>query len=373
MIKESRRLVLRATIAMAWAASGSNLRAQSGYASVAVPFYRPTDVAVGLYQHWAPGRVQALVDSTGQLHAALITLHGTQATAARAPLAHARERWLTSLEVWENLATVPLAPLIERRSLRQMDFTPTRPLLIQRAIQGTPSGASAMARIGTPAKGFPALEWLLWAQPVQPGSKASAYAVEVAAELEREAKALQSAFRAQAEREWDETDGDAAFSAFINQWIGALERLRWTQMEKPWREQQTRRSTKDHASGSPAFARALGGATYDSWWRQWRVLRELAVFPGEQGPAPGQGVVSLESYLRGRGLNPLADAWVMQIERSDVSMKKLHRTGSLPGRPAGFELGLAAARALAKTKRLAEAEVAPALEVSIGFSDADGD
>jgi predicted lipoprotein len=32
-----------------------------------------------------------------------------------------------------------------------------------------------------------------------------------------------------------------------------------------------------------------------------------------------------------------------------------------------------AGRALADLKKLAEAEVAPALEVSIGFSDADGD
>jgi predicted lipoprotein len=54
-------------------------------------------------------------------------------------------------------------------------------------------------------------------------------------------------------------------------------------------------------------------------------------------------------------------------------MKKLHRTGYLPAPPAGFEPGLAAARALAQTKRLAEAQVASALEVSIGFSDADGD
>ena len=76
-------------------------------------------------------------------------------------------------------------------------------------------------------------------------------------------------------------------------------------------------------------------------------------------------MVPLETYLRGRGLNPLADAWVRQVERAGAALRALQ--------PAPAARVLAAGRELAQVKRLAEAEVAPALEVGIGFSDADGD
>jgi uncharacterized protein len=49
-----------------------------------------------------------------------------------------------------------------------------------------------MELIGTPAKGLPALEWLLWVKPIQPASAECRYAVQVAAEIQREAQALVS-------------------------------------------------------------------------------------------------------------------------------------------------------------------------------------
>ena len=80
-----------------------------------------------------------------------------------------------------------VGPLLTRRSQRQIDFSPTRPALTERAIESEPAGLQAMERIGTPAKGLPALEWLLWTQPVAPGSAACRYAAEVALDIEREA------------------------------------------------------------------------------------------------------------------------------------------------------------------------------------------
>jgi hypothetical protein len=61
-----------------------------------------------------------------------------------------------------------------------------------------------MERIGAPAKGLPALEWLLWTQPVAPSSPACRYAAEVAADIAREAAALAAAFDALAAQDWDE-------------------------------------------------------------------------------------------------------------------------------------------------------------------------
>ena len=70
-------------------------------------------------------------------------------------------QWQATTHAWERLSSVAVGPLITRRSQRQIDFSPTRPSLIERAIQSGPAGQQAMERIGTPAKGLPALEWLL--------------------------------------------------------------------------------------------------------------------------------------------------------------------------------------------------------------------
>jgi predicted lipoprotein len=69
--------------------------------------------------------------------------------------------------------------------------------------------------------------------------------------------------------------------------------------------------------------------------------------------------------LRGRGLNALADDLGLAVRRSDAALR-----GASPSRAASLQR---AARDLAVLKRRLEADIAPALEVPIGFSDADGD
>lgn len=321
-----------------------------------VPFYRPADMIAGLYRHWGAPRAAALVDESLQLRGALQAL--CRSGVGKAELEAARAEWKDALGAWDRLSALPFGPLIERRSVRQIDFTPTRPRLIERAIKRNPRGAEAMERVGTPAKGFPALEWLLWTEPVSPGQPACGYAVEVADDLRREAEALRQAYAEGAAREWSEAEANTAFTEYINQSVGALERRRWQQIERPLREAETE-------GKEPEFLRAASASSADSWARQWQALRTLAV-AGETGPpAPGAGIVPLETYLRGRGHLALADRWAQSVAASDAAM-----LGLLPGQRARL---LAAADALARTKRLAEGEVAPTLEVSIGFSDSDGD
>lgn len=329
-----------------------------GKAVEAISFYRPADVVSGLYRHWAPSRAAALVDETLQLRTALQALCRADAGKHEHALETARAAWKDALGAWEGLAAVPFGPLIERRSVRQIDFTPTRPRLIERAIKRAPRGADAMERVGTPAKGFPALEWLLWTEPVVPGQPACDYAVEVADDIRREAEALRTAYAQGAAREWDETQADAAFSEFINQWVGAIERLRWQQIERPLREAQTE-------GGQPEFERAASGSSAASWARQWEGLRTLAVAGDDRPAQPGAGIVPLETYLRGRGHIALAERWAQSVAASNAAMQGLSADAEKPL--------LAASEALSRTKRMAEGELSPALEVTIGFSDSDGD
>lgn len=349
----------------ALAAALPSAHAQSNWRHDAVPFYDTTHALQSLYGHWSQPRAAAFAQDAQALAPALRALCEAQPAQAAAMLDGARGAWRGAMLSWESLSAVAVGPLIERRSQRQIDFAPTRPALIERAIKTQPQGAKAFERIGTPAKGLPALEWLLWTQPAKPGAPACGYAVEVALDVQREADALAAAFEKARATDWgaeEEQERSATVMAeFINQWLGGIERLRWAHMEKPLRAAQGTRA--------PDYPRAASGQTAAAWAAEWNALRTLAVLPeGASVPAPGQALVPLETYLRGRGLNPLADQLVKTTQAIDAAFAALGKAG----KNNGAQVQKTAA-ALSALKRLAEAEIAPALQVSIGFSDADGD
>jgi len=297
-------------------------------------------LGAALHRAWSAPRAADFARESAQLAPALQAL--CDAPAAEPALQQARRQWLSTLASWERLSAVAIGPVLERRSQRQIDFTPTRPRLIEKAVKSAPASAAEMELIGTPAKGLPALEWLLWGQPARPASPECRYAVQVAAEIGREAEALARARFAPA-------DAQVALSDLVNQWIGGLERLRWANMEMPARVAMTGGDKE-----TPDFPRRASGSSAASWAAQWDALRGLA-----------SGSAGLESALRERGQGKIAAALAQAIRQADARMQ---------GLAAGDTLSiLAAAKELAALKRLVENEVAPALGVSIGFSDADGD
>lgn len=336
--------------------------AQTVAANVAVPFYTPPAFVQGLYRFWYAPQAKTFATEAAELPAAIQRLCAGEGDSVEA-LQSARTRWRSAALAWDTLSAAAVGPLLQRRSARQIDFSPTRPELIERAIRAEPADAQAMERVGTPAKGFPALEWLLWTRPITPNTPACRYAVLVAREIETEAQALARSFEELAQRSWagDEAAAVAAMSELLNQWVGGLQRLRWDQMEKPLRSAQTAGAR----ASLPAYPRAASGSTRQSWASRWQALRALAAAQGNDIPAPGAGLVPLETYLRGRGLNPLANK--LAAATAGVTLQVQAANPAEPGRT------LAAAQSVAKLKRLAEAEVAPALEVHIGFSDSDGD
>lgn len=351
-------MTLRPTLLLAWCGLVlcSGAQAQRNWAQVAVPVYTPAQAVQGLHRGWTAPRAREFADAAQTLSTSMQTLCTHTAAPPARPEA-ARLSWRAATTAWERLSAVSVGPLVERRSSQQIDFTPTRPALIERAVATQPQGAAAMQRIGTPAKGLPALEWLLWHEPAVPGTPACAYATEVAREILAEADALHTAFRTLAERPteaWDDEAAVTSMNEFVNQWVGAVERLRWAQMEKPVR-----------AGRLKDLPRTTSGTTATSWAAQWSAVRALARLEADAAPPPGEGMVPLETYLRSRGLNPLADRWVAAVGTADAKIRAVS--------PASRAKLMAAAQGLAALKRLAENEVAPALDVRIGFSSADGD
>lgn len=350
-----RQILCAAALALLAAAP---LHAQEVDANMAIPFYNTAHAVQGLYGQWFSPQAKAAQASAQALNQALRAHCAAPAGSAAATLQTARQAYVQSSRQWSSLSAVALGPLVERRSARLVDFRPMRPALLKKAIQSAPADLAAMERIGAPAKGYPALENLLWTQPVEPQTPACAYATLVAEEIGAEMGILSNGFAKLAAQDWSE-DGDAtteAMAEFINQWVGGLERLRWADMEKPLRSA---------GSKPPAWEHLASGSTVEIWRAHWQGLRTLAVSVDRKVPQPGVDIVPIESYLRGRGLNPLADRWLKAVNEADAGMRAL--TG-----PSAKAVD-AATKPLSRLKRLMEGEVAPALEVNIGFSDADGD
>ncbi|AKJ28174.1 imelysin family protein [Caldimonas brevitalea] len=344
---------LLAASRMAWAADAAPV--------VAVPYYTPAAFMQGLQRHWYLPRAAEFARHAEALPPALQALCAAPPARTEPARARAREQWRDTTLAWEQLSMVPAAPLVARRSVRQIDFTPPRPELIQRAIEQAPGDAQAMERIGAPAKGLPALEWLLWPQALKPATPACRYAEQVAADIAREAAALQAEFQqATAQAADDDERAGQQMAEWVNQWMGAVERLRWQDLERP---QRSRDSTSRR---SETWPRAASGLTQQSWAARWRAVHTLvAAQPGQPAPSPGSGLVPLETYLRGRGRNDVADHVAATAGRVDKAIAA--------AKPKSARTVLAAAAALADLKRLGEQELAPALQVTLGFSDADGD
>lgn len=316
----------------------------------AVPYYTPQQFAQGM-QQWQGAMASEFARLGAPLAAAL------QARCDGAPIEEARRAWIASVTAWERYATVVLGPVLERRSARRIDFSPPRPALIERAIAAQAFDAAALERTGSPAKGFPALEWLLWQVETPPATPTCRYAMALGSDIAREAQTLADAATANAPV--DETQGSGVLSDTLNQWIAGLETLRSRHMERPLQ-------ASVHSRRDPAvFPRIASGGTARSWAAQWQALRHLAV-QEDEGPAqPGAGLVPFETYLRGLGLTPRADALRTAVWRCDAALDALD--------PTQHDRVQAATAALATLRRLVEDEVAPALNVSVGFSDADGD
>ena len=345
-------------------------QSQQSVSETPAVFYKPVDLVRSLHRNWfAPQAVNF------EKRAAELTTSITgfcSATANAAGIEKVRSSWAASASAWDALAGVQIGPLVQRRSGRQIDFMPTRPALIKRAIEAAPADARAMESIGTPAKGLPALEWLLWSHPLSSATPACDYGVQLAADIEREAAALSTAFAELAARPSEASDGDAPeLTEFFNQWTGAIERLRWAEIEKPRLAEATvRLGVRSNAAKTAAvFARSASGQTAERWAASWKAVRMLAVGSSSAGAAaPGQSSsqqVSLEDYVRGLGHAVPANKLVRGVADADKALKNLAADDS-----AGMT---AAAQSLAELKKVVEADIAPAVAVTIGFSDADGD
>ncbi|WP_394788114.1 imelysin family protein [Rhodoferax sp.] len=316
----------------------SAARADTKPTRVAAPALTHSDfVRNGLQLHFVP-LAQAFVQSSTALSDQL-------AQSCSATTAH--EAWRRAMLDWERLAAVAVGPLLERRSARAVDFWPTRPAMVSAAVQTQPQNLQALEKIGAPAKGLPALEWLLW--QAAPNADQCAYATLLASACAAEAQTLLEEFQALAQRDWKEDIALPVFQEWVGQAVGGLEQLRWKKIGKPARSAR--------ASDWP---RGTSGSTRAAWQAEWDGLQHFLIGTGRSGE---QG--SLNGYLAGDNQLALSAQLETTVEQLHARIKAAD-----PARPATVA---AAVQSLAQGKRLMEDKIAPALQTMVGFSDADGD
>lgn len=351
-----RRLALAGLLALA-ALPTTGLHAQTG-GPVAFPFYSGEQALQGLYARHTPPLARAFeADVQALVQTARAHCNGP------ASLPALRQAWRQALLSWSAVSSPALGPVIERRSQRQIDFWPPRPALLEKALKSAPQSLADMERIGTPAKGFPAMERLLAARP---SPAHCPYLVLLAEGIAAEATALRTEFEALAARDWtqDEDGTRAAFGEWINQWLGGFERLRWAHIEQP--VQKARTAGNGHR---PEFARQSTADNQAEWRAMWQALRAQArLTPAQQKqpPRPGEGLVPIEALLMGKGHIALAQRWGQSLDRADAAIT------ALPAKAGDAQL-MALSNTLKGVTTLYQAEVAAALDVPLGFSNADGD
>jgi len=323
-------------------------QAQANWRAVAVPYYTPQAFAGGQRVHWYAPRAREFE------RAAIDLALAVHAHCAGGPPTAARQGWQQALLAWDRLSTVAAGALIERRSVQRVDFAPMRPEQVTRAISRQSGGSIDMEQVANAAKGFGALEHLLWT-PAPTASPPCPYAAWVADDIGAEAAALAQAFGQAGEL--DEAQAVAMMNEAVNQWLGAVEKLRMQGIERPLRE------ARDRHRARPAFARQTSGTSGAERAARWQALEALAVLGTAGAPPPGGGLVPMETYLRGKGLNALADRLVRAVRATSTALQGAESPARLQ----------TAARRLAALKSLVEAEVAPALDIRVGFTDADGD
>ena len=333
-----RRLNRRYWLALGLGALCSAVQAAPLPARIASPAFTQTEwVRNALRLHFVPA-AQAFAQSSTALRDML---------AAGCNPVTARPAWRTAMLDWERLSAVSVGPLLERRSARNIDFWPTRPAMVSAAVPNPPLTPAALDDLGAPAKGLPALEWLLW-QPT-PDAAQCAYAAALAQGCAAEAQALLADFQSLAARDWTPDTALTAFNEWFSQAVGGLEQLRWKKMGKPARN--------GRASDWP---RATRSSTQAAWQASWASMQNFLVGTGrsqEQG--------SLNGYLAGE--NQLALS--AQLEMA-VALLHTRMLAADPARPASVN---AAMQALAQAKKLLEDKIAPELKTMVGFSESDGD
>lgn len=323
--------------------------------AIAAPTISAKQLVEALLQtHFVPNAT-ALLHAANALRDALATHSGTTNWMQHRPL------WVTTMLAWEHLVAIAIFPMSERRSARAIDFWPTRPPQIeQHLLDDLPANTPVdkIDSLAASARGLPALEWLLWR--TQGEGNIPTYASLLAQHVAYECQAILTGIQALAATRWNEANAWAVYGQWFGQALGGLDQLRIKKMVADSRGKAT-----------DPWIRGVSGQTANAWRAQANALEIFLVGSptsraATQAATPGYPVPgSLNSLLLGRG----------HLEHSSMLLRNTGTMQALvqqarPDKTRSVRATQAALKQIsAHLNRLAEAE----LQITLGFTDADGD
>ena len=154
---------------------------QSG--TLLFPYYQASEVLNSATAHHYAKDTAALSEELKQL--SRVTRQYCNGNSSQTQLKAVKEQSLKTYLSWLELSAVVLGPMLQNNVVRQVDFRPLRLNLLERAIQKQAQGKQDMALVGSPAKGFPAFEYLVQQAQFQPGTPQCKYAEEVVLDISR--------------------------------------------------------------------------------------------------------------------------------------------------------------------------------------------
>lgn len=313
------------------------------------PYYEVTEVLNSVATHHHAKDSAVLSDQLDALSVATAQYCKTDGKTLPANMQQLQGQYAKAYLAWLELSAVVIGPMLDNNTVRQIDFRPLRLNLLERAIKKQPQGAQAMALIGSPAKGFPSLEYLLTQNDFQANTPQCNYAHEVVLDIARTVAGLK----------WDDAQAlGAGMQLYFNQLVGATHNLAWERMEKPLLK------NKDEA-GVAHWPFMELQITQKAWAAQWQGIEHLLLVNSQTVPQANAQVVPLEAYLRGLGKIELADTLVRHSSAVATAM----RNNDI-AKPASVERSVKSLKVL---KGFLESEVASGLKVSVQFSSSDGD
>ena len=149
------------------------------------PYYEVTEVLNSVATHHHAKDSAVLSDQLDALSVATAQYCKTDGKTLPANMQQLQGQYAKAYLAWLELSAVVIGPMLDNNTVRQIDFRPLRLNLLERAIKKQPQGAQAMALIGSPAKGFPSLEYLLTQNDFQANTPQCNYAHEVVLDIAR--------------------------------------------------------------------------------------------------------------------------------------------------------------------------------------------
>ena len=292
-------------------------------------------------QHYGPKADQVLKASKA--------LHTDISAYCRKPQSRtaAQQAWREVMKHWTLLMAVDGGPMRERYALRLLDSRFPVPELIRKAMQQERDGAKVVDRVGPASKGLGALEWMLFAPEAgSEGPPLCPYLQSASSEWLREVTELLPLIKAQARKARPADAVAQEYEEFVNQWHSGLSKLWVGGIERPLKVMESKPPFSPWPrpySDSSATERSL----------RWQTLRDLALLPKP---------LSIEQQLRHTGASALATTWRNKVLACDQALAR----GAAP------TALTAAASCLSQLGQLLSSQVAPALNVTMGFADGDG-